>query len=64
MELNRRKFCTIMMTACAALFGGHWGTFIKTGPNRVVRLVQAKLYPGRVKPLDEGSIAKPGHWLG
>ena len=59
MELTRRKFLTLALAGAAAVACG-----IGLRAARGARRVGARLFPGRVRPLDMASVRKPGRWAG
>ena len=62
--MKRRMFIKIVATA--ALFpaiAGGW-LFRKVAAIRVIRAGQAKTYPGRIVPLAESGVSRPGRWNG
>ena len=63
MELNRREWLKTGAALLAALLGGGW-TWLRAAPARWVQAVRAGRYPGRIKPLDEHELRRPGRWLG
>ncbi len=51
------------MVLLTALVAGGW-TWLRATPARWVQAVRAGRYPGRIKPLDERELQRPGRWLG
>ena len=63
MELSRRTMLKTTMVLLTALVAGGW-TWLRATPARWVQAVRAGRYPGRIKPLDERELQRPGRWLG
>ncbi|MCX6998216.1 MAG: hypothetical protein NTV49_14310 [Kiritimatiellaeota bacterium] len=63
MELNRRAMLKTTTALLAALLAGGW-TWLRAAPARWVQAVRASRYPGRIQPLDERELQRPGRWLG
>ena len=64
MELTRRQFAFRLTAAAGAALGGMWGVLKAARPTAVVRAVRARLYPGRVRELNDDRVGRPGPWAG
>jgi len=63
MELTRRKFLQAAVAVLAVQCTVGW-TWLRAAPARGVQAVRAGRYPGRLRPLDERELRRPGPWLG
>jgi hypothetical protein len=64
MAMKRRKFLAVLTgfgTLVAAL---GFSLFEKIAPASMVKAVRTRLYPGKIIPIDEKSLKKPGKWVG
>jgi len=64
MELNRRQFLWVALAAVSAVAAGSWRLASRVVSLPVVRAAVGRGYPGRVAPLREGDLARPGPWAG
>ena len=64
MELTRRQFGLGLLASGLALLTSAWkfaGTVVRAG---VVRAVKAKIFPGKLIPLNSGQVGQAGKWSG
>ena len=60
MELTRRSFQRLSISALAALATGGWKAMIALFP----KAVNPRIFPGTVHPLNHSSIKEQGKWNG
>ena len=60
--MKRRMF--VKLVAAAALFPWTAGGWLFHKASGVIRAARAKIYPGRIVPLVEAEVKKPGRWNG
>ncbi len=60
--MKRRMF--IKLVAAAILFPWAAGGWLFRKADGVIRAARAKMYPGRIVPLVEAEVKKPGRWNG
>ncbi len=63
MAINRRDF--LKLCGSAALLAAS-GANVLAGllPRSVIRAIKTRKYPGKVIPLNEKEMEKPGKWIG
>lgn len=64
MEVKRRQFCLMIVSAAALCAAGMRWVATRSTPLRVVKALKARSFPGRLRPLDEEEIRKEGKWSG
>jgi len=64
MEVTRRKFTKALLAGAAVVATGVWRFLREGGPRRTVQAVRARLFPGKVIPLDEEDVRAPAKWAG
>jgi hypothetical protein len=64
MAVRRRTFLGLLAGAGAAMALPLLPLLERILPARVTTAIRSRIYPGPIKPLDEGEVAKPGRWRG
>jgi hypothetical protein len=64
MEMKRRTFTKVILAAATGGAGALWHRLCRVSPPRLVRAARAKIFPGKVIPLRDEEISKPGPWAG
>ena len=64
MELKRRHFIGLLLTAFAGLLAaGRW-LAREADPRRILLARRTRRYPGPVRELDRANLRKPARWEG
>lgn len=64
MEITRRQFGVMILSAAALCAAGVRWFAARPAPARVLRALRPTSFPGRLRPLDAGEIRKEGKWSG
>ena len=64
MEITRRQFGVMILSAAALCVAGvRWFT-ARAVPARFLKALKPPSFPGRLCPLDETEVRRPGKWVG
>ena len=64
MEITRRQFSLMILSAAALCAAGVRWFAARRAPSRVLKALKLQSFPGRLRPLDESEVRKEGKWKG
>jgi len=64
MEITRRQFSLMILSASALCIAGVRWFAARPVPSRVLKALKPQSFPGRLRPLDEADMRKEGPWSG
>lgn len=64
MEVTRRKFGMLIGAAVAGSLAGAAWLAERLHCRRVLRAIEARRFPGRVRALADQEVREPGRWVG
>ena len=64
MEMTRRRFCLMILSVAALCAVGVRWLAIHSVPQRFVKALKPRSFPGLLRPLDAEEVRKQGKWAG